>query len=53
MYNSQNDVIGLIDSDGKQVVNYSYDAGGELVNTMDTSGANIAQYERNNEEKIV
>ena len=43
LYNSQNDVIGLIDSDGKQVVNYSYDAGGELVNTMDTSGANIAQ----------
>ena len=39
----QNDVIGLIDSDGKQGVNYSYDAGGELVNTMDTSGANIAQ----------
>ena len=26
LYNSQNDVIGLIDSDGKQVVNYSYDA---------------------------
>ena len=39
----QNDVIGRIDSDGKQGVNYSYDAGGELVNTMDTSGANIAQ----------
>lgn len=37
LYNSQNDVIGLIDSDGKQVVNYSYDAWGKQTGLTDTS----------------
>ena len=38
LYNSQNDVIGLIDSDGKQVVNYSYDAWGKQTGLTDISG---------------
>ena len=43
LYNSQNDVIGLIDSDGKQVVNYSYDAWGKQTGLTDTSGENIGK----------
>ena len=43
MYNSQNDVIGLIDSDGKQVVNYSYDAWGKQTGLTDISGENIGK----------
>ena len=43
LYNSQNDVIGLIDSDGKQVVNYSYDAWGKQTGLTDTSGEDIGK----------
>ena len=43
LYNSQNDVIGLIDSDGKHVVNYSYDAWGKQTGLTDTSGENIGK----------
>ena len=43
LYNSQNDVIGLIDSDGKQVVNYSYDAWGKQTGLTDISGENIGK----------
>ncbi len=43
VYNLFRDVIGILDSNGTQVVSYEYDAWGKPVNTTDTSGANIAQ----------
>ena len=39
----QNDVIGRIDSDGKQGVNYSYDAWGKQTGLTDISGENIGK----------
>lgn len=43
VYNLFRDVTGMLDSNGTQVVSYEYDTWGKLVNTTDTSGANIAQ----------
>ena len=38
LYNVQNDVIGLLDSNGTQVVSYTYDSWGKQISMSDTSG---------------
>ena len=40
--NLQGDVLGIINSDGKEVVTYSYDSWGRLLTTNDNSGIGLA-----------
>lgn len=40
--NLQNDVIGIIDSNNNIIVKYYYDAYGNTINTIDTSGINLS-----------
>ena len=39
--NGQNDIIGLFDDTGTQVVSYTYDAWGKVVSVNDTSGISL------------
>ena len=41
IHNLQNDIIGLIDSNGTQVVSYRYDTWGNPISMTDTSGTDI------------
>ncbi|MFA6808846.1 MAG: hypothetical protein WCR27_07620 [Eubacteriales bacterium] len=36
--NAQSDIIGLIDSNGSQVVSYTYDTWGKLISIKDQNG---------------
>ena len=45
LYNLQGDVIGLIDSEGTQVVSYQYDTWGVPVSTTDTTSMKIGNAE--------
>ena len=41
IFNAQNDVIGLIDSAGKQVVTYTYNSWGKPLSLKDTSASGV------------
>ena len=43
LFNAQGDVIGIVDSNGTQVVNYTYDAWGDILSVTGTLASTIGQ----------